>query len=71
MCAEKKTGQGAFVWNNLIVQWTGKPAGRRQLNVSRAESWKVKEYFFLVKDSMIILISENKSEKTSLRSESH
>ena len=29
-CAEKKTGQKTFVWNNLIVQWTGKPGGRRQ-----------------------------------------
>ena len=71
MCAEKKTGQGAFVWSNLIVQWTGKPGGRRQLYVSRAESWKVKEYFLLAKDSMIILISENESQKTSLRSEGH
>ena len=36
MCAEKKTGQDTFVWNNLIVQWTGEPGGRRQLYVSRA-----------------------------------
>ena len=39
--------------------------------VSRAESRKVSEYYLLVTDSMIILISENESEKTSLRCESH
>ena len=40
---EKKTGQKTFVWNNLIVQWTGKPGGRRQLNCGRAKSRRIKE----------------------------
>ena len=71
MCAEKKIGQGTFLLNNLIVQWTGEPGGRRQLYVSREGSRKVKEYFFIVKGAEKILISENKSEKTSLRCESH
>ena len=35
-CAEKKTAENTFVWNNVIVQWTVKPGGRRQLNCGRA-----------------------------------
>ena len=40
-CAEKKTGQNIFVWNNLIVQTTSKPGGRRQLNCGRAKSRRI------------------------------
>ena len=43
-CAEKKTGQSTFVWNNLIVQWTGKSGGRRQLDSGRAKSRRIEEY---------------------------
>ena len=42
-CAEKKTGQNTFVLSNLIVQWTGKPGGRRQLNYGRAKSRRIEE----------------------------
>ena len=38
--AEKKTGQNTVVWNNLIVQWTGEPGGRRQLNCGRLNQGK-------------------------------
>ena len=40
-CAEKKTGQNTL--NILIVQWTGKPGGRRQLNCGRAKSRRIEE----------------------------
>ena len=43
-CAEKKTGQNTFVGNNLIVQTTGKPGGRTQLNCGRAKSRRIEEY---------------------------